>query len=225
MRLPLLLRGVGAPHQCSRVNEKRSGWGVGFCHWPAVDLPCMVPRFRLAALSENAAADPPVAEPIPLHRHHHRLALVDKVLVPSVAASLRVGAAFAVYFACHCYKPSECETARQHKVAELACYRLERRLVVVPNPPRQCPQVNTNMSGWIGGGLGVASLARTDWLCVVKLGQHRVLPAAPAPSPALCFFKNHKQWVLDHLVRRPARHVDHVRSVAYNIPFKKEKSK
>jgi len=117
----------------------------------------MVPRFRLAALSENAAADPPVAEPIPLHRHHHRLALVDKVLVPSVAASLRVGAAFAVYF------------------------------------------------------------ARTDWLCVVKLGQHRVLPAAPAPSPALCFFKNHKQWVLDHLVRRPARHVDHVRSVAYNI--------
>ena len=28
-------KGVGAPHQCSRVNKKRSGWG-GVCHVPRI---------------------------------------------------------------------------------------------------------------------------------------------------------------------------------------------
>ena len=52
---------------------------------------------------------------------------------------------------------SECATARQHKVAEVACYRLERSLMGCADPtskgvgaPHQCSRVNKTRSGWGG---------------------------------------------------------------------------
>ena len=61
----------------------------------------------------------------------------------------------------HCDESSECETARQHKVAG---YRLERTLMGCAAPllrgvgaPHQCPRVNQKRSGW---GEFVTYLAR-----------------------------------------------------------------
>ena len=56
----------------------------------------------------------------------------------------------------HCDASSECETARQHKVAGVACYQLERTLVGCADPPskrvgapHQCSRVNQKRSGWV----------------------------------------------------------------------------
>ena len=57
--------------------------------------------------------------------------------------------------ACHGDESSGCETARQHKVAEGACHRLERTLMGCADPPskgvgapHQCSRVNRKRSGW-----------------------------------------------------------------------------
>ena len=50
----------------------------------------------------------------------------------------------------HIDESSECATVRQHNVAEVACYRLERTLPSSKGvgAPHQCSRVNKNQSGW-----------------------------------------------------------------------------
>ena len=67
---------------------------------------------------------------------------------------------------CHYDESSECETARQHKVAGVACYRLERTLMGCADPPskrvggpHQCSRVNKNRSG-----LGGSALTQRAWV-------------------------------------------------------------
>ena len=88
------------------------------------------------------------------HTTYANLFTNDAGTTPCLGVSIGLTSHFPEYLR-HYDESSECETARQHKVAEVACYRLERTLMGCTDPfrrgvgaPHRCSRVSKTRSGW-----------------------------------------------------------------------------
>ena len=91
---------------------------------------------------------------------------------------------FNIRYLHHCDESSECATARQHKVAEVACYRLERTPMWCTDPISVL-ELTKKRSGWgAGGGVvtyGAQFYPRLKPLCKVQRCFYQHLPQFNRP--------------------------------------------